>query len=144
MIKHLKSIRLPYPKLKYNLAKVQLLSLSLLILLLLVRLYSEKSAIPSDWSTNIRKNCHKWVVKGSQDDPTDLLRSFEDKDFISSFSYVALLGSYLSITFLQPRFFPSSEKVQPDKGYLKIIGRFCVGLSLTLPLYLMSMYLSYL
>jgi hypothetical protein len=27
---------------------------------------------------------------------------------------------------------------------LKFIGRFCVGLSFTLPLYLMSMYLSYL
>ena len=32
----------------------------------------------------------------------------------------------------------------PEKGSLKFIGRFCVGLSLTLPLYLMSIYLSYL
>lgn len=32
----------------------------------------------------------------------------------------------------------------PEKGYLKFMGRFCIGLSLTLPLYLMSMYLSYL
>ena len=50
----------------------------------------------------------------------------------------------MSITFLQPRFFPASGLVIPDKGYLKLIGRFCVGLSLTLPLYLFSMYLSYL
>jgi len=34
--------------------------------------------------------------------------------------------------------------VIPEKGSLKFIGRFCVGLSLTLPLYLMSIYLSYL
>lgn len=32
----------------------------------------------------------------------------------------------------------------PEKGYLKFMGRFCVVLSLTLPLYLMSMYISYL
>ena len=92
-------------------AKVQLVSLSLLILLLVIRLYSESSEIPIDWSANIRKNCHKWVVKGSLDDPSDLLRSFEDKDFIRSCSYVTLLGSYLSITFLQPHFFPSSGLV---------------------------------
>lgn len=140
---HLNSIRLPDAKLVINYVKALLIFLFLLVLLFIVRLYSENFVIPNDWSINIKANCKRWVDNSTIDDPADLLRSFEDKDFISSCSYVALLGAYFSVTYLQPQYFPRSVLVQPAKGMIKLVYRFGVSLSLTLPLYFISISQSY-
>ena len=136
---HLKKLNIPDPKPLFTLAKALFVFLVLLILLFFVRLYSETSEFPPTWLANIKANCNRWVVKGSQEDPADLLRTFEDKDFISSCSYIAVFGAYLSMVFLQPRFFPKqNQSIKPLGGPKYLIYRYSVSLALILPLYMLS------